>query len=104
MRFQNLLTPRRSPREYNMLEPENAMKWEVIHPAPDKFDFPQAERMVDFASAHGMRVRGHTLMWHRQNPAWLSEGHFTSVELSRILHDQIDAVVGQYRGNAFASE
>jgi len=34
-----------------MLEPEDAMKWEGIHAAPDKFDFSQADRMVDFAGA-----------------------------------------------------
>lgn len=55
-------------REYNMLEPEDAMKWEVVHPEPDRFDFSQADRIVAFAGEHNMKVRGHTLVWHRQNP------------------------------------
>lgn len=72
-------------REFNMLEPEDALKWEVVHPARESFDFSQADRIVDFASRHDMSVRGHTLVWHQQNPKWLTEGRFTSSELAEIL-------------------
>ena len=27
-------------REFNMLEPEDVMKWEVVRPDPQSFDFP----------------------------------------------------------------
>jgi endo-1,4-beta-xylanase len=49
-----------------------------------------------------MKVRGHTLVWHRQNPKWLTNRNFTSAELSQILEKHIKAVVGHYRGNIFA--
>ena len=65
-------------REFNMVEPEDALKWEVVHPQPQSFDFSQADQIVDFAFHHGMKVRGHTLVWHRQNPKWLTEGKFNS--------------------------
>lgn len=55
-------------REFNMLEPEDAMKWEVLRPDSQSFDFSQADRLVDFAARHNMKVRGHTLVWHQQNP------------------------------------
>src|SRR5271166_3671298 len=58
-------------REFNMVEPEDALKWEVVHPGPQSFDFSQADQIVGFATRHGMKVRGHTLVWHRQNPGWL---------------------------------
>ena len=61
-------------REFNLVEPEDALKWEIIHPQPESFDFAQADRIVDFAIQHQMKVRGHTLVWHRQNPPWLIEG------------------------------
>ena len=54
------------------------------------------------ATRHGMRVRGHTLVWHRQNPKWLTEGNYTSGELAEILEKHIKAVVGHYRGKIFA--
>jgi endo-1,4-beta-xylanase len=89
-------------REYNMLEPEDAMKWEVVHPWPERFDFSPADRIVAFAAEHNIKVRGHTLVWHRQNPPWLAENRYSSAELSRILENHIKTVVGHYRGKVFA--
>jgi endo-1,4-beta-xylanase len=89
-------------REFNMAEPEDALKWEVVHPGPQSFDFSQADQVVDFATRHGMKVRGHTLVWHRQNPKWLTEGKYTSGELAEILEKHIKTVVGHYRGKIFA--
>src|ERR1019366_2206445 len=89
-------------REFNMLEPEDALKWEVVHPERQSYDFSQADQIVDFAARHGMKVRGHTLVWHRQNPKWLTEGKYTSGELAEILEKHIKTVVGHYRGKIFA--
>jgi endo-1,4-beta-xylanase len=89
-------------REFNMLEPEDALKWEVVHPEPQSFDFSQADQIVDFATRHGMKGRGHTLVWHRQNPKWLTEGKFSPGELAEILENHIKTVVTHYRGKIFA--
>jgi len=89
-------------REFNMVEPEDALKWEVVHPERASFDFSQADQIVDFATRHSMKVRGHTLAWHRQNPKWLTEGKYTSDELAEILERHIKTVVGHYRGKIFA--
>jgi endo-1,4-beta-xylanase len=89
-------------REFDMVEPEDALKWEVVHPQPNSFDFSQADQVLEFATRHGMKVRGHTLVWHRQNPKWLTEGNFSSTELARILEEHIKSVVGHYRGRIFA--
>ena len=89
-------------REFNMLEPEDALKWEVLRPDPQSFDFSQADQVVDFAARHNMKVRGHTLVWHRQNPAWLMAGHYTPAQLSNLLETHIRTVVGHYRGKIFA--
>ncbi|MFZ3340726.1 MAG: endo-1,4-beta-xylanase [Terriglobales bacterium] len=89
-------------REFNMLEPEDALKWEVLRPDPRAFDFRQADQLVDFALRYNMKVRGHTLVWHQQNPAWLTAGHFTPGQLSKLLETHIKTVVGHYRGKIFA--
>jgi endo-1,4-beta-xylanase len=89
-------------REFNMVEPEDALKWEVVHPERQSYDFSQADQVVDFAIRHGMKVRGHTLVWHRQNPQWLTEGKYGSDELAEILEKHIKTVVGHYRGKIFA--
>jgi endo-1,4-beta-xylanase len=89
-------------REFNMLEPEDVLKWEVVHPERQSFDFSQGDQIIDFATRHGMKVRGHTLVWHQQNPKWLTEGKYTSGELAQILERHIKTVVGHYRGKIFA--
>ncbi len=85
-----------------MIEPEDSLKWEIVHPQKDRFDFSKGDQIVEFAAAHDMKVRGHTLVWHRQNPQWLTDGRYTSKELAKILEDHIKTVVGHYRGKIFA--
>ncbi len=85
-------------REYNAVTAENVMKWGLIHPERDRYDFAAADALVGFAEQHNMTVRGHTLAWHSQNPTWLDQGSFTRDEAVGILHDHIATVVGRYRG------
>ncbi|GIE95448.1 endo-1,4-beta-xylanase [Paractinoplanes rishiriensis] len=84
--------------EFNSASPENQMKWEFIHPERDRYNFGPADAIVKFARKHGQAVRGHTLLWHSQNPAWLEQGTFTKAELRSILKKHIFTVVGRYRG------
>ncbi|WP_049571796.1 endo-1,4-beta-xylanase [Streptomyces sp. SBT349] len=85
-------------RQFSSVSPENQMKWEFIHPERDRYDFGAADAIVDFAERHRQVVRGHTLLWHSQNPAWLEEGDFTDDELRTILREHITTVVGRYAG------
>lgn len=89
-------------REFNLLEPEDALKWEVLRPDSQSFDFHQADRLIEFARRHNMKVRGHTLVWHRQNPPWLAAASYTSSQLSKLLETHIKSVVSHYRGKIFA--
>jgi endo-1,4-beta-xylanase len=84
--------------EFNSASPENQMKWEFIHPERNRYNFGPADAIVRFARQHGQAVRGHTLLWHSQNPDWLAEGQFTKAELRSILKRHIFTVVGRYRG------
>jgi endo-1,4-beta-xylanase len=85
-------------REFSTVTPENVMKWEVIEPRRGVHDWTAADRLVDFARAHGQTVRGHTLVWHSQNPAWLTQGTFTPAELRSILRKHIFDEVGHFKG------
>src|SRR5437763_8555370 len=68
-------------REFDQLEPENEMKWAVLRPRREQFDFVPADELVRFAKQNGMAVRGHTLLWHQAVPKWLADGHWTWAEL-----------------------
>ena len=85
-------------REYSVLTPENALKFGNVHPEPDRYDFRDFDQIVSFAEFHQMRVRGHTLVWHRQLPSWLEERNWTRDELTEVLRTHIHEVVGRYRG------
>jgi endo-1,4-beta-xylanase len=89
-------------REFNMIEPENAMKFGIIHPQREHFDFSGGDRIVEFARKNGMAVRGHTLVWHSQIAPWVKSGGFSPEELSSILHDHITTVMKHYAGKIWA--
>lgn len=89
-------------REFSLLTPENDMKHERIHPARDVYRFEPADSLVAFAEANGMRVRGHTLVWHRQLAGWLTSGSWTRDEVRALITDHVARVVGHYKGRLLA--
>jgi len=89
-------------REFNMVEPENGMKWGAIRPNQKTFNFKPGDQVVTFAQAHRMKVRGHCLVWQKYNPAWLMNGHFTSEQLSDLLREHLETVMKHYAGQVFA--
>ena len=87
--------------EYDTVTPENAMKWVTTEPRPGRFDFSGADRLVQFAAAHGMVVRGHNLVWFEQNPPWLeraASGPGAAGRMGATLHRHVTALVTRYRG------
>ena len=74
------------------------MKFSVIHPQRDHYDFSQADALLAFAEAHGTQVNGHVLVWHQQLPDWLMQGNFSRDELKEILREHIHTLVTRYRG------
>ncbi|HET6256795.1 MAG TPA: endo-1,4-beta-xylanase [Puia sp.] len=93
-------------REFNSVTPENAMKMGPIHPEEGRYNWKDADAIVDFATAHGMRIRGHNLCWHEQTPGWLfkdSTGNQVTKDLLlKRLKDHITAVVSRYKGRIYA--
>lgn len=84
--------------EFGSVSAENQMKWEYIHPERNRYNFGMADAIVKFAKQNRQVVRGHTLLWHSQNPEWLEKGKFTAAELREILREHITTVVGRYAG------
>jgi len=88
--------------EFEVLTPEDAMKFDALRPSRDLYDFQGADAIVNFAEANDIQIRGHTLVWHRALPGWLEEGHYTRDELIAILREHITTVVEHYRGRVAA--
>jgi len=93
-------------RHFDSITNENALKWERVHPEPDRYDFTESDDFVAFGEKHGMFIVGHVLLWHQQTPAWVFEGRDgrpldRDTALTR-LRTHIEAVVGRYRGRVHA--
>ena len=83
-------------QDFSMIGPERSLNWENLERTPGDYDFRHADRIVRFAAAHGMAVRGHSLLWHGRSPGWI-HGPLRERPLD-VLRRHIQAVVGRYRG------
>ena len=90
--FRNLLA-----EQCSILVPENCLKWSVLRPTADTWNFTDADNLISFAEAHGIKVRGHNLVWHQQIPAWFA-GTATKDNAQKFLVDHIHTVAGRYKG------
>jgi endo-1,4-beta-xylanase len=89
-------------REFNSLTAENAQKWQTIHPTRATYNFTRGDQLLAFAQANGMRMRGHALAWHQQNPSWLTATAFPADTLAQILKDHVTTVLTHYKGTVYA--
>lgn len=90
--------------EFNMVEAENCMKWDALEPQRGVFTYTDGDKLATFAKRNNMYVRGHTLAWYQQLPAWLSvdgkknDKGWTKAQLLEILKNHIMNVAKHYRG------
>ena len=97
--------------QFNSIVAENVMKWAIIQPTESTFNFAPADQLVAFARAHHMKMRGHTLLWHKQVPAWLfkdANGNDlqpspeTKALMLARLEKHIRTVVSRYKDDVYA--
>src|SRR5262245_9305330 len=83
-------------REFDSLTPENEMKWESIEPSPGRFSFEAGDKLIAFAAENGIRMRGHTLVWHSQLAFWVKGLKADALRAAMTRH--IQNVVGHWKG------
>ncbi|MDW8034357.1 MAG: endo-1,4-beta-xylanase [Nitrososphaerota archaeon] len=89
-------------REFSVITPENELKFVLVHPFRNIYTFSRADAIISFAEEHGIKVRGHCLVWHQQLPDWILSGNYTREEWIEILRDHIYTVVRRYKGRLYA--
>jgi len=111
-----------------ILVPENELKMPFVQRKPGEFNFERAEKLLQFAEANAMPMRGHTLLWHhpRWLPRWLEGYDFgpqaatTAAELLTnhvrktcaqfgkricswdVVNEAVDNVTGEMRETVFS--
>jgi endo-1,4-beta-xylanase len=83
-------------REFNMVTPENEMKPDATEPNRGQFNFSAGDQVYNWATQHGMKVRGHTLAWHSQQPGWMQS--LSGSSLRQAMIDHINGVMAHYKG------
>src|SRR6266498_3335706 len=85
---------------------------DATEPAEGTFRFTNADAQVSFAQANNIIVRGHTLLWHNQIPAWVFTDPVTGATmqpseankalLTQRLQNHIRGVAGHFVGKLYA--
>ena len=99
-------------KHFNIITSGNDFKWDATEPAEGTFRFTNADAQLSFAQANNMMVRGHTLLWHSQIPAWVFTDPVTGATmqpsdankalLTQRLQNHIRGVAGHFVGKLYA--
>ncbi len=95
------------PREFNQVGAENAFKWHAVANHVGEYDFTLTDAFADYAAKHGMRLRGHTLIWGRAGrPKDLEivarAGVDPEATMRGLMRDHIETMLTRYRGKVHA--
>lgn len=94
-------------QQFSLVVPDYGMYMSDLQPRPGVWDFDRADRIVDFAKAKQLKIRGHVLIYdyptsrHGEKwtptPRWVYDGHYSRDEMIRIMNDHIETVMRHYR-------
>ena len=91
-------------RQFNMMVCENEMKMDALQPSQGSFSYGGADNLVSHAQHNNMAIRGHCLVWHQQQPTWLSsdgkknDKNWTRQQALDIMKDHITKVMKHFKG------
>lgn len=104
--IQDARTTEMFKHHYNVVTAENAMKPGNISKVKGEYNFDNADKLVAWAKENGLKVHGHTLVWHSQSAPWLTTNEdktpLTRTEARANMEDYINNVAGHYAGQVIS--
>ncbi len=94
-------------KHFSSVTAANVMKADTIGTEEGKYNFEPADRLIAFAEANGIAVRGHTLVWETTSPDWFFAGDrsdptaYREVVRNR-LKTYVSDVVTHFKGKIYA--
>lgn len=82
---------------FNAIVPENTMKMVNIRPTKKLWNFSDMDKMVEFARKNGMKVRGHTFIWHQQNSTIVNQIK-SREDAFDLIRENIETIMTRYKG------
>ncbi|XP_056699233.1 endo-1,4-beta-xylanase 5-like [Spinacia oleracea] len=95
--YQNWFTSR-----FTVTTFENEMKWYSTETSQGKEDYSKADSMLDFATKHGILVRGHNIFWEdpKYQMGWVN--NLSPNDLQVATDRRLNSVVSRYAGKVIA--
>ena len=77
---------------------ENAAKWYSNERNRDQVSYANADEVLDWAEAHGIEMRGHTIFWAPETwqPNWVPA--LNDADLALEVEDRLEDVVAHFQG------
>lgn len=88
-------------RQCDIATPELHMKWNSLSSQPGIYDFAAGDKFVAFCTSHGIKVRGHTLVWHDALPVWVVP-QLTPSAGAAVMAAHIRQVAGHFAGKLYS--
>jgi endo-1,4-beta-xylanase len=87
---------------FNTATAENHMKPDNIAPASSggAYKWDDADKLVAAVNEAGLKMHGHTLIWHSQTPSWLTNG--TEEAVANSLKKYVTDVVTHFKGKVIS--
>lgn len=86
--------------EFNLVVPENAMKWDTVESSQGSFNFGPGDQVVAYAQQTGKKVYGHNFVWHQQLPGWVQ--NLSASAMKTAMENHITAEATHFKGKVFA--
>lgn len=104
--IQDIETTAMFQHHYSVVTAENAMKPGNISKVKGEYNFDNADKLITWSTENGLKVHGHTLVWHSQSAPWLTTNAdgtpLTRKEAKANMEDYIKNVAGHYTGKVIS--